>query len=38
MNLVLDIKSVLVGAVLGGFLIVFRAALSVAKDKITNKE
>lgn len=37
MKLVLDIKSLIIGGIIGGSIIVLKAALSVARDKVTNK-
>ncbi len=37
MKLVLDIKSLIIGGIIGGSIVVLRAALSVARDKITNR-
>lgn len=37
MKLVLDIKSLIIGGIIGGSIIILKAALSVARDKITSK-
>lgn len=37
MKLILDIKSLIIGGIIGGSIIIMKAALSVARDKITNK-
>lgn len=37
MKLVLDVKSLIIGGIVGGSIIILKAALSVARDKITNK-